>query len=200
MCLRGLFFDRSTNMKPSTGSVKLFIVCLLALASTAWANHKNCTTLDCSDLCNFHGAWINTTTDADGHHGYCICDDMHYTLASELENAEDHELVFCIHRRKQQLTAFALLCVPLTGAFGVHHWYLGHTGLFIAMLILGIFAGTSLKVWIYKNRLNQNTQFNISIVGASTGLAYVIWWLCDFFFLVLNNHYKDAHGQDLYAW
>jgi hypothetical protein len=169
------------------------------------ANHKNCTTIDCSDLCNFHGMWVNTTADSDGQHGYCVCDDMHYTLLSDIPSDEnqgvghhvDVEQYYCIHRRKLQLTAFTLHVNIFAAMFGAAHWYLGHVGLAVGQMLLGILGGFISPIMVVIGHVTKS-NYNHSITCLS--LAFTIWWLCDLAFFIKNDHYKDVHGQALYPW
>lgn len=158
------------------------------------ANHLNCITLDCSDMCNFHGTWVNGTVNNENH-GYCVCDDMYYTL--EVDHDHDHlthheENTNCMQRRKSQLTAVFLHVV--FGMFSASHWYLNHIGIATAQMLLGVFGGFSIcGAWKHKG------QKEVACAGLCS-LVFCVWWFVDLILFVKNNHYMDEYGERLSAW
>jgi len=184
--------------------MKLWLLVCFSIVSATYANHINCTTLDCSDLCNFHGSWVNTTSTNGVDHGICVCNDDYYTLDSDLEHDHDltytnhhPEAVYCTHRRKLQ--GFAFLLHVLFGWIGAGHFYLRHAGLGIAQLILFAFFCAGMRILVEHNNnssLDAQTKFNYVMLVLLFTLPWTLWYILDYP-LFLSGHYKDVHGQDL---
>lgn len=178
-------------------SHQLLIVALLITTTTAWANHANCTTTNCADLCNFQGSWITTSnSNTSSNHGYCVCNDMYYTPEADDHGVTNHqgenEVRNCAQRRKSQLTAVFLHCA--FGIFSAGHWYLWHLNLAIPQMLFGLFGGFTICAACTAR--TKETAGGASICS----LVFMLWWLVDLILFVNNDHYMDQYGEALYAW
>ncbi len=181
--------------------INFTFVLLFSLLSLVSANHITCQTLDCSDLCNFHGAWINTTSTNGIDHGLCVCDDMYYTLESDIEDHDglsNHhpEESFCSHRRKSLATVILFHFNPILAPFAAAHWYLGHVGIAIPQMIFGLTGGSLIFAWWARENPGREQA---KAMGCST-LVFGVWWFIDAILFLGTTHFKDVHGQELYNW
>jgi hypothetical protein len=169
----------------------------LCLVVGVFANHQNCTTVGCADLCNFQGVWVTDLTNS--YHGYCVCNDMHYS-----RETGDHDdgltshlgIVNCGQRRKSLLTAFVLHFNPITAPFAAAHWYLWHVGIAIPQMLFGLFGGGLFFSW-WVGKSETKGQSACTILSCC---IFGVWWFVDLMLFIFTTHFKDEHGEELYAW
>jgi hypothetical protein len=179
----------------------VFLLFTITLCASVHANHVNCTTPSCRDVCSFHGEWVNDS--------YCQCDDMYYTVESHEGHHNDvadddvsggltnHLTIPCGQRRKSQLTAF-VLHNPLLAVFGSQHWYIGNVRNAIGYIILSWFAGMFLLV-AKTCRLPEKDSDWFLYFSKVCAVTIGVWYIVDVI-LLATNYYTDAHGEALYQW
>lgn len=175
----------------------ILLLIIVGGARKVLANHENCTTVSCADLCNFQGTWITTNNATTSSHGYCVCNDMYYTLEQHDYDSTHHTTDInnnCATRRKSQLTAVTLHV--LFAPFAASHWYLEHTVIAIFQMIFGIGACISLYLLVW----TEDLKFCVKVVAIGCLSIFLFWAFVDLLLFIRNNHFKDINGEELYAW